>query len=162
DDAAAITAAKRLGVAVHVIGVGPAPARGALTQLAAATSGTVRFAVAGDDLNAIARAAVADTVTQPAPLAVTWGTLAAADGVRAALPRLGAGQAMLVVAKVKRAQTANGRASGELFAIEALGAPRVVEGATSAMGPLARRWARERLEELLAGKPNPAVTTAHA
>jgi len=37
DDRAALAAAKRLGVPIHVIGVGPAPARALLAQLAGTT-----------------------------------------------------------------------------------------------------------------------------
>nr|MBA3821234.1 hypothetical protein [Deltaproteobacteria bacterium] len=54
------------------------------------------------------------------------------------------------------------RAGGEVFAIETLAAPARIEGATTAAGPLARRWARSRLDELLAGVPNPAAVTALA
>src|SRR5262249_43381165 len=74
DDPAAIAVARGLGVPIHAIGIGPAPARATLQQLAAVTGGTVRFAVAGDDLVALARAVLADVATQPAPLKVTWGT----------------------------------------------------------------------------------------
>ena len=162
DDAAAIAAAKKLGVPVHVIGVGPAPARGLLGQVAAASGGTVRFLAAGDDLAAAAKAALADAASAPAPLAVTWGTLAASDVVPGILPRLGAGQAAIVLARVGRAQPANARARGDLFAIEALPAPRTVDGATSAMGPLARRWARGRLDELIAARAAPSAIAAHA
>ena len=162
DDAAAIAAAKRLGVAVHVIGVGPSPARGLLTQIAAATGGTVRFAVPGDDLEAFAKATVIDASTPASPLAVSWGTLAASDVVPGVLPRLGTGQAMLVLARVKRVQTANARARGELFAIETLAPGRAVDGATSAAGPLARRWARGKLDELLASTSDEAAITRHA
>lgn len=162
DDHAAIAAARKLGVPIHVIGVGAAPARGLLTQLAAQTGGTLRYAIPGDDLAACATATIADVATPPAPLAVTWGTLAARDVVPAVLPRLGAGQAMLVLARVARPQAANARARGELFAIETTPAPRVRRGATTAAGPLARRWARLRLDDLLVGAPRPAVVTAHA
>jgi Ca-activated chloride channel family protein len=162
DDRAAVAAAIKLGVPVHVIGVGPAPARGLLAQIAAATGGTVRFAVPGDDVVALAKSALADAASQPIPLTVTWGTLAASDVVPGSLARVGAGQATIVLARVKRAQTANGRARGELFAIETLPAPRIVDGATTAMGPLARRWARNRLDELLSTKATTAVVTAHA
>jgi len=162
DDRAAIAAAAKLGVPVHVIGVGPAPARGLLLQLAAASGGTVRFAIPGDDLHALAKAALADASSPPAALTVTWGTLAANDVVPGTLPRLGAGQATIVFARVKRAQTANARARGELFAIETLPAGRAVDGATTAMGPLARRWARNRLDELVAAKSSANVVTAHA
>ncbi|MEO8699515.1 MAG: VIT domain-containing protein [Kofleriaceae bacterium] len=162
DDRAAAAAAAKLGVPIHVIGVGPAPARGVLAALAVASGGTLRFAIPGDDLVALAKAALADAANQPAPLAVTWGTLAATEVVPGTLPRIGAGQATLVLARVKRAQTANGRAHGELFAIDALPSPRSVDGATTTMGPLARRWARNRLDELVAGRASAATITAHA
>jgi Ca-activated chloride channel family protein len=162
DDPAAIAAARRLGVAVHVIGIGSAPARATLSQIAAATGGTVRYAVAGDDIAALARAVLADIASPPGPLTVSWGTLAASDVEPAVLPRLGAGQAMIVLARVNRVEAANARARGELFAFEALAPARVVDGATTPRGPLARRWARERLGDLLAGTPDRAAVTRHA
>src|SRR5205085_9625615 len=48
---------------------------------------------------------------------------------------------------------------GELFAIEQLAAPKSVDGATSNVGPLGRRWARSRLEEMLSGKHDVAQVT---
>jgi Ca-activated chloride channel family protein len=162
DDRAAVAAAQKLGVAVHVIGVGPAPGRATLTQLAGASGGTVRFAIAGDDLAGLAKAALADLANPPPALTVTWGTLAATDVVPGMLPRLGAGQATFVLARVKRAQPANARARGDLFAIETLPASRAVDGATTAMGPLGRRWARNRLDELVAQRASAATIQAHA
>lgn len=162
DDRAAVAAAKKLGVPVHVIGTGPAPARGLLAQIATATGGTARFLAPGDDLHAIARAVVVDAATPATPLTVSWGTLVASDVVPGTLPRLGAGQAILVLARVKKAQTANARAGGEVFAIEMLPAPRAVEGSTANVGPLGRRWARSRMDEMLAYNPNAAQVTAHA
>lgn len=162
DDVAAVAAAKRLGVPVHVIGVGPSPARGLLTQIAAVTGGTVRFAIPGDDVGAAAIATVTDASTAAAPLAVTWGTLAARDVVPGMLPRLGTGQAMVVLARVQRAQAANARARGELFAIETLAPARPIDGATTPHGPLARRWARGKLDELLASSADAATITRHA
>ncbi len=163
DDRAAIAAAKKLGVPVHVIGVGPAPARGLLLQLATATGGTARFATPGDDLPSLARSVIADAASPIPPLTVTWGTLAASDVVPGTLPRLGAGQAVLVLARVKKAQTANARAGGELFAIDTLGPAKSVSGATTTVGPLGRRWARSRLEEMLAvAKPDATAVTALA
>jgi len=161
DDAAAIAAAIRLGAPIHVIGIGPAPNRALLAAIANRTNGTVRFAQPGDDLPALARDVLADVGSPPEPLAVSWGTLAASDVVPAVLPRVGTGQAVLVVARVKRAQQANARAHGELFAIETLGKVPPVPGATSAHGALARRWARMRLDELLAGR-DPAAAQTHA
>jgi len=162
DDPAAIAAAARLGVPVHVIGIGPTPARATLRAIAAATGGTLRFAVAGDDVMAMATAAIADVASRPAPLTVNWGMLAASEVEPAVLPRLGAGQAMLVLARVKRAQPANARVRGELFAFEALAPAPAVDGATTPRGPLARRWARERLGDLLAGKQDRNAVTSHA
>ncbi|HET7506363.1 MAG TPA: VIT domain-containing protein [Kofleriaceae bacterium] len=162
DDPAAIAAARRLDVPVHVIGIGSAPARATLARIAAATGGSVRYAVGGDDLNQLARAVAADLATPPAPVTVNWGTLAASDVEPAVLPRLGAGQAMIVVARIKRVQAANARARGELFAFEALAPARAIEGAITPRGPLARRWARERLGDLLAGKHDRAMVTSHA
>ncbi|HEU0031325.1 MAG TPA: VIT and VWA domain-containing protein [Kofleriaceae bacterium] len=162
DDRAAIAAAAKLGVPVHVIGVGPAPARGLLTQIAAASGGTVRFAAPGDDLPALAKATLVDAATQPAPLTVTWGTLGASEVVPGMLPRLGAGQAMIVLARVKHAQIANIRANGDLFAIQTVSGGRTVDGATTKLGPLARRWARNRLEELISSKATARAITDHA
>lgn len=159
DDRAAIAAAKKLGVPVHVIAVGPAPARGLLSQIATATGGTARFATPGDDLPSLARSLIADLSTPASPLTVNWGTLAASEVVPGTLPRLGAGQAVLVLARVKQAKTANARAGGELFAIEALPAPKAVDGATSNIGPLGRRWARSRLEEMIATGASPQQVT---
>ncbi len=162
DDRAAIAAAKKLGVPIHVIGVGPAPARGLLTQLAAVTGGTIRFVLPADDLAFAARSTIADVANPPAPLTVSWGTLAASDVVPSMLPRLGAGQAMVVLARIKRVATANARARGELFSLEATSPSRRLDGATTAAGPLARRWARTRLDDLLVGATSEAAVTKHA
>jgi Ca-activated chloride channel family protein len=162
DDRAAIAAARRLGVAVHVIGIGPAPARGALHEIAAVTGGTVRHAVAGDDPTQLARAVLGDVATPPAPLTVTWGTLGAVEVEPAVLPRLGAGQAMLVLARVQRVEAANARTRGELFAFAPLGPRRAVDGATTPLGPLARRWARERLGDLVTAGRDRATVVSHA
>ena len=162
DDDAALAAARALRVPVHVIGVGPAPNRGLLTRLAATTGGTARFVLPGDDLAAIARATLADVAGPAAPLTVSWGTLSAREVVPALLPRLGAGQAMLVLARVGRAQRANARARGELIALQELPRAAALDGAITPAGPLARRWARLHLEDLLAGRRDAAAITAHA
>lgn len=166
DDAAVLAAAKKLGVPIHVIGVGAAPARGLLVRLAGLTGGTIRFVSPADDLSLVASQLAADLAAPPAPLAVNWGTLSVTDVVPASLPRLGAGQATLVVAKVRRTHaappTANIRVHGELFAIETLSPQKPLDGAVTAAGPLARRWAKLRLDDLLVGNENVATVTAHA
>jgi Ca-activated chloride channel family protein len=161
DDRAALAAAGKLGVAIHVIGIGPAPNRGLLTRLAATTGGTVRFALVDDAFGALATAVLADCATPSDPLSITWGTLAATDVVPATLPRLGAGQAMLVLAKVKRATTANARVRGDVFGFTAVTPSRTPDGATTSRGALARRWAKLELDDLLAAG-NAAAATEHA
>ncbi|HEX5061320.1 MAG TPA: VIT domain-containing protein [Kofleriaceae bacterium] len=161
DDRAVLVAAAKVGAPIHVIGIGPAPNRGLLTQLAATTGGTVRFATIGDDTSAIAKDVLADAASQPEPLSITWGTLAASDVVPATLPRLGAGQAMLVVAKVKKVQTANARVRGDLFGFTMVTVPKPPDGATTPKGSLARRWAKLKLDDLVAGG-NAKTITEHA
>ncbi|HEY5952230.1 MAG TPA: hypothetical protein VIV40_42320, partial [Kofleriaceae bacterium] len=158
DDRAVLAAAAKVGVPIHVIGIGPAPNRGLLTQIAATTGGTVRFATIGDDLTALARDVVADAASQPEPLKITWGTLAALDVVPATLPRLGAGQATLVVARVKKAQTANARVRGDVFGFVMVTTPRPPDGATTPRGSLARRWAKLKLDDLIAAGNAKAIT----
>jgi Ca-activated chloride channel homolog len=161
DDRAVLAAAAKLGVPVHVIGIGPAPNRSLLTQLAATTNGTVRFAVVGDDVSAIARDVLADAASPPDPLAITWGTLNASDIVPATLPRLGAGQATLVVAKVKKVQAANARVRGDVFGFVMVTTGKPPDGATTPAGSLARRWAKLKLDDLVAAG-NAKATTEHA
>nr|HEX4318708.1 VIT domain-containing protein [Kofleriaceae bacterium] len=161
DDQAAIAAAQAVGAPIHVIGVGSAPNRALLAAIAAASGGTVRIASPDDDLAAFAKDALADAAAPPALLTVNWGALSASEVVPAALPRLGAGQARLVVARVKASRSANARAAGDVFAIAELPAEKAVAGETSALGPLARRWARDRLDELLAS-PNPDAKVVEA
>ncbi|HEY5920886.1 MAG TPA: VIT domain-containing protein, partial [Kofleriaceae bacterium] len=161
DDRAVLAAAAKLGVPIHVVGIGPAPNRGLLTQLAATTGGTVRFATVGDDLSALARDVVADAASQPDPLSITWGTLLAHDVVPATLPRLGAGQAMLVVAKVKKVQAANARVRGDVFGFVSVTTPKPPDGATTPRGSLARRWSKLKLDELVAAG-NVKTITEHS
>src|SRR5690606_25846002 len=112
--------------------------------------GTVRFLVVGDDPRALAADVLSDVATPPPPLTVTWGTLEAIEVVPATLPRLGAGQAMLVLAKVKHVRAANARVRGDVFGFVTVTPPRAPGGATTTRGPLARRWARMKLDDLVA------------
>jgi Ca-activated chloride channel family protein len=161
DDRAALAAASRLGVPIHVIGIGPAPNRSLLAALAATTGGTLRFALIGDDIAALARDVLADAAAPPEPLAITWGTLVASDVVPATLPRLGANQAALVLAKVKKVQAANARVRGDVFGFVIVKPSRPPAGATTPRGALARRWAKLRLDDLVAAG-NATAITEHA
>ena len=161
DDAAVLAAGKRVAAPIHVIGIGPAPNRSLLTRLASATGGTVRFAAPGDSLPDLARDVLGDLASTPEPLAITWGTLGATDVVPATMPRLGAHQAALVLARVKKAASGNARVQGDVIGFAAVSSPRAPEGATTSLGPLARRWARNKLDELVAAG-NPRAIAAHA
>jgi Ca-activated chloride channel homolog len=162
DDRAAIAAAGKARSPIHVIGIGPAPNRSLLVAIAHASGGTVRFALASDELPALARDVLADVASPPERVAISWGTLAASDVVPAHLPRLGAGQALLVLARVKQVQAANARARGDVFGFTTLTSPIAPPGATTAGGPLARRWARQRLDDLIANGAGDKAIAEHA
>ena len=161
DDKAALAAAAALKTPVHVIGIGPAPNRSLLAHIASTTGGTVRFPAVGDDFTAIARDVLADSAVQPERVAITWGTLAVTDVVPATLPRLGSGQALLVLGRVKKLVAANARVRGDVIGFVEVKSSAPPEGATSARGSLARRWAKERLDELVAAG-NTKAFTEHA
>ncbi len=162
DDAAALAAARALKTPVHVIGVGPAPNRALLLAIARDTGGTLRFVAPDDDATVIARDLVSDLASPPGALAVNWGALAAAEVVPTTLPHLGAGQARLVLARVGAAKVANGRARGDVFAIAVMTKQPPLGGEVTTLGPLARRWARDTLGEMLVGTPDAAAVTTFA
>jgi Ca-activated chloride channel family protein len=161
DDAEVLAAARSLAAPVHVIGIGAAPNRGLLIRIAAETGGTVRFIAPGDALGDLARDVLADAASAPDPLAITWGTLGSTDVVPARMPRIGAHQAALVLARVKKAVASNARVQGDVFGFVTVTPPHAPEGATTAYGPLARRWAREKLDDLVAAGDAHAIA-AHA
>ncbi len=160
DDRAVIAAAGKVGAPIHVIGVGPAPNRSLLVAIANASGGTARFAAIGDDLAALARDVIADAASPPTPIAVSWGALKPLEIVPATLPRLGAGQALLVVAKVARAEQTNARSRGDVFTLGmVVTSPHAIEGAVTPRGALARRWGKLQLDAALA---DPRAATAIA
>ena len=151
DDAAVIAAAKQLGVAVHVVGVGAAPNRALVHAIAAATGGTARFVVGADDAAGIGGDVLAD-LAQPAAAApaIDWGGLDVIELVPAAAPRLGAGQAITILARTPKARAARGKVGGAAFGFEVEARPAEASGATSPSGLVARLWARARIAELIA------------
>jgi Ca-activated chloride channel family protein len=158
DDRAVLAAAGKVGAPIYVLGIGPSPNRSLLAAIASTTGGTVRFAVVGDDTQAIARDVIADVASPPEALAINWGTLAASDVVPATLPRVGANQAVLVLARVKKVQTANARVRGDLFGFTAVTPSKAPDGATTTHGSLARRWAKLRLDDLVAAGNTKSIT----
>jgi Ca-activated chloride channel homolog len=160
DQAAVITAAREVGVAIHVIGVGSAPNRSLCAAIAAATGGVTRFADAEDPSGIAGR--VVDDLRHPAAAPVIeWGGLEVVDVVPAVLPRLGAGQAVTVLARTPaavgkaaaRAKVSGGAgAGGGAFGFEVEATPAMRRGATSGHGLVGRLWARARLGELVASQ----------
>ena len=123
----------------------------------------MRFALAGDDLAALARDVIADAANPPAALAVTWGTLAASDVVPAQLPRArrGAGDARRRARRAAEGRE-RARARRRVRARRRSAPARAPAGATTPRGPLARRWARLELDELIAAGNPRAITDARA
>lgn len=162
DDKAALAAAVKVGAPLHVIGVGPAPNRSLLTRIAQQTGGTIRFVIVGDDTTLLARDVIADAATPPETIAINWGTLGASDVVPGKLPRIGAGQALLVLAKTKKVEKANARVRGDVFGFTAITVPKGPAGSTSKDGVLARRWAKQKLDDLIAANAANAAIEQHA
>jgi Ca-activated chloride channel family protein len=153
DQSAVIAAAKQHGVPVHVIGVGAAPNRSLVLAIATATGGTARFVDAGaDDAAATAKRVIADLAHPASAPVIDWGGLEVVDVHPAALPRLGAGQAITITARTTAPRTAKVKVDrSAAFAIEVESRPAAPEGATTPHGLIARIWARARLAELLDG-----------
>jgi Ca-activated chloride channel family protein len=152
DQAAVIAAAKQHAVPVHVIGVGAAPNRSLIAGIAAATGGVARY-VDPDDVAATAKLVIGDVAHPADPPVIDWGGLEVTDMIPAVLPRLGAGQAITVFGRTRRARVARARINRDAgFAIEVEDRPAPRLGATSPHGVLARQWARGRLAELIASQ----------
>lgn len=153
DQTAAIAAAVKLGVPVHVIGVGAAPNRSLVQAIAAATGGTARFVDPGADataIEALAKTVLADVAHPAAAPVIDWGGLEVVDACPAVMPRLGAGQAITITARTKVARAARVKVDRSgAFAIEVDARPTPPAGATTPHGLIARLWARARLGELI-------------
>lgn len=153
DQAAAITAATQLGVAVHVIGVGAAPNRSLIEAIAAATGGTARFVDPGADagaIDALAKVVIGDLAHPAAPPVIDWGGLEIAEACPAVVPRLGAGQAITITARTTTARATKVKVDrSAAFAIAVDARPTPPDGATTPRGLIARVWARARLGELI-------------
>jgi Ca-activated chloride channel family protein len=164
DQAAVLRAAIAIAQPIHVVGVGAAPNRSLVGAIAAATGGTARF-VDPDRTGPIAKAVVADLRHPVAAPVIEWGELEVTDVIPATLPRLGAGQAITVLARTTvdtRGAKAKGKVAGGaggVLAIEVDARPAVIAGATSPQGVIGRLWARARLGELIAAQASSAEVT---
>jgi len=153
DDAQVAARIDGAAARVHAVGVGSAPNRWFLDQLARRGRGVATVIAAGDD----AAKAIADLVAAARAPAVTpqidWGGLTVKDVTPATLPALAAGRAVVVAARVDRLTDATIRARlGDARSIAAVRA-----GAAGKGGLVARRWARLRVDELLAAPPADVV-----
>jgi Ca-activated chloride channel family protein len=147
------------GPPIFAIGVGAAPNRGLLDALTAKTGGAARYLAAADDPGPVATALYAQAVAPRAPSTqLQWGDLVA-DALPATLPPLAPGDAAIVIAKIDRP----GKARVALDA-RALDLPAVWThvperaDAVAKASVLARRWARAKVDALLAaGAPDADV-----
>ena len=135
-----------------MIGIGPAPNRSLLTRdrerRPAAPSGSRCPATSSPR----SRATCSPMSAQPPDAARDHVGHARRDASRARrqLPRLGAGQAALVLARVKRAAASNARVRGDVFGFTAVTRAARARRRDHALGALARRWARSKLDDLVA------------
>ncbi|MCE9574498.1 MAG: hypothetical protein K8W52_15225 [Deltaproteobacteria bacterium] len=146
DDAAVLAAA---GAArLSAIGVGPAPNHALLDGLAARTGGVARYLAVADESEPIARAIA--TAARPA-IAIDWGGLAV-DQVPAVLPAMAPGDAIVVIARATAPRAATVRAAGQALTLPAVWASsaRPAADAVSSARLLGRRWARAKIEALVA------------
>jgi hypothetical protein len=146
-DDAAVAARVDGSQRVHVIGVGAAPNRWLLDEIARRGQGAAIVLGAGDD---DADAAVADLVAAAAAPAVTpeidWGNLTVRDVVPAALPALAAGRSLVIAAHVDSFADATIRVHAGAATMKTK-----LVAADARKGELvARRWARARVDELVA------------
>ncbi len=133
---------------LHVIGVGAAPNRALLGDLVRRGRGTAVVIGAGDDVEV----AVGDLVTAAAaPLAVPvidWGGLAVREVAPAVLPALAPGRAMVIAARLDAMPTKATRIRATVGSV-VLDA-RLAEDTRGADGLVTRRWARARVDDLVA------------
>jgi Ca-activated chloride channel family protein len=141
---------------VHAVGVGAAPNRWLLDELARRGRGVASVLTAGEDVAAAMADLAAAARAPTAALKVDWGGLGARDVAPATLPELAAGRSLVIAARFDRVADATievragaGRYTADVRS-DALGKGRVVT----------RRWARARVDELLASGRNvePEVT----
>lgn len=139
------------GPPVLAIGIGAAPNRGLLDRLAAHTGGGARYLGAADDADAIAAALIAQAdAPHAAATSIAWGSLVT-DALPAQLPALAPGDAAIVIAKVdqpRKARVAIAARSLDLPAVWDVQPAR--PDALAPASVIARRWARAKLDALVA------------
>ena len=132
---------------VHAVGVGAAPNRWLLDELARRGRGVATVLTVGEDVTAAMTDLAAAARAPTAELQIDWGGLGAHDVTPAALPELAAGRSAVIAARFDRVAdaTITVRAGDARYTAEvrsdALGRGRVVS----------RRWARARIDDLLRG-----------
>lgn len=136
---------------VHAIGVGSAPNRWLLDELARRGRGVSLVLAPGDDVGASVGDLVAAAAAPPVTPAIDWGGLAVADQTPSTVPALAAGRAAVITARVDRLADATIRVTAGASRFTAkLRAAAAEDGRL-----LARRWARGRVDELVAASAAP-------
>lgn len=135
---------------VHAVGVGAAPNRWLLDELARRGRGVATVLAVGEDVTAAMSDLAASARAPTAELQIDWGGLGARDVAPAALPELAAGRSVVIAARFDRVAdaTITVRAGEARYTAEvrsdAIGKGRVVT----------RRWARARIDDLIRGGGN--------
>ena len=150
-DDAEIERAADGGPPILALGIGAAPNRALIDRLAARTQGAARYLAAADDANDMIAAllAMADA-PRAASKTLDWGVLVV-DALPSQVPALAPGDAAIVIAKVDRpgkARVAMGARGLDLPAVWTSEATRSDDVAKASV--LARRWARAKLDALVA------------
>jgi Ca-activated chloride channel homolog len=146
DDAQVAAAVDGVRPRVHTIGVGAAPNRWLLDEVARRGRGVSVVFTAGDDV----ADGVAALVTSAGAPAVTpevdWGSLAVRDVVPSAVPAVAAGRSLVVAARLDKV------AGGKIKVRAGQARFQTIVAAADAgrSGLIGRRWARARVEELVA------------
>ena len=136
---------------VLTVAVGPAPNHGLLAAIAARSGGATRAVLAADDPRDLVPALLADAAgSRAVPSLAFTGVEIEAQEPRI-LPSLGAGQAVLVLARARGGRIARKtklKVDGNLFGLLAPRPGTTVDEPMTSQGLLARRWAAATLARL--------------
>lgn len=147
DDAAVAARVDGAAARLHVIGVGAAPNRALLGELARRGHGVEIVLGAGDDVDAAATELIAAAAAPAVVPVIDWGGLAVADVSPATLPALAPGRAVVVAARLA---TVPADATTVTATVGKARLAARLDGATTGTdGLIGRRWARARVEDLV-------------
>ncbi len=146
--AARVAAADGARGRLHVVGVGAAPNRALLAELARRGGGAAVVVGAGDDVDAAVGEVVLGAAAPAAVPALDWGGLAVRDIAPAVMPALAPGRSVVIAARVDAMPGAATTVRATVG--EAVLTARLGDDTRGADGLVTRRWARARVEDLVA------------